>query len=165
FWHEQSRYDRDDNVRIMWNNIIQSMTFNFLKYDLTKIDHLNAPYDTCSIMHYGPTAFSRDSRSPTIIQKYKSSCQLGQRKGFSDVDVMKINTLYQCNIGSTTQRPIATTMSPLKPSTKCVDTNKFCASWATQGECEKNPAWMLKYCQISCKECGNQCVDHNPFCE
>ena len=35
------------------------MEYNFLKYDLNKIDHLGAEYDTCSVMHYGSYAFSK----------------------------------------------------------------------------------------------------------
>ena len=38
------------------------MEFNFLKYDLNKIDHLGAKYDTCSVMHYGSTAFAKVNR-------------------------------------------------------------------------------------------------------
>ena len=52
FWHEQSRADRDDYISINWSNIRAGMEFNFLKYDLRKIDHLGAEYDTCSVMHY-----------------------------------------------------------------------------------------------------------------
>merc|ERR1719384_1819662 len=89
FWHEQSRADRDDNVQILWNNINPSMKFNFMKYTLTQIQHLNAPYDTCSVMHYSATAFTMNG-SPTIKKRKKSKCQLGQRKGFSDMDVKKI---------------------------------------------------------------------------
>lgn len=59
FWHEQSRADRDDNVYIRWENINPSMKYNFNKYTLKQVQHLNAPYDTCSVMHYSGTAFSR----------------------------------------------------------------------------------------------------------
>ena len=62
FWHEQSRADRDKNVEIMWDNINPNMKYNFMKYTLTQIQHLNAPYDTCSVMHYSGTAFSRVSK-------------------------------------------------------------------------------------------------------
>lgn len=31
FWHEQSRYDRDNYVRIMWENIEDGEHGNFLK--------------------------------------------------------------------------------------------------------------------------------------
>ena len=59
FWHEQSRADRDDHITIKWNNIMAGMEYNFLKYDLRKINHLGASYDTCSVMHYGSTAFAK----------------------------------------------------------------------------------------------------------
>ena len=59
FWHEQSRADRDDNVEILWNNIMGDMSYNFMKYNLNQINHLGAPYDTCSVMHYGAFAFSK----------------------------------------------------------------------------------------------------------
>lgn len=62
FWHEQSRADRDRHITINWANIQSGMEFNFLKYDLNKIDHLGAEYDTCSVMHYGSTAFAKVSR-------------------------------------------------------------------------------------------------------
>ena len=59
FWHEQSRADRDEFISIQWDNIKSGMEFNFLKYDLRKIDHLGAEYDTCSVMHYGAYAFAK----------------------------------------------------------------------------------------------------------
>ena len=59
FWHEQSRADRDNHVTIVWDNINPSMKYNFMKYTLSQITHLNAPYDTCSVMHYNAYAFSK----------------------------------------------------------------------------------------------------------
>ena len=81
FWHEQSRADRDKYVKINTHNIIRGMEYNFLKYSLNKINHLQATYDTCSVMHYGPYAFSRNRR-PTISRTRESAgagCELGQR--------------------------------------------------------------------------------------
>ena len=73
FWHEQSRADRDSNVEIMWGNINPSMKYNFMKYSLTKITHLDAPYDTCSVMHYSGYAFSSVSPIFPIPEKELSS--------------------------------------------------------------------------------------------
>ena len=59
FFHEQSRTDRDEYVTIKFENIRSNMAYNFKKYGQDRIDHLGAEYDTCSIMHYGPTAFAK----------------------------------------------------------------------------------------------------------
>ena len=42
---------------------------------------------------------------------------------------------------------------------------RYCATWAKDDECQKNPTWMLKNCPVSCKECENQCADHNVNCQ
>ncbi|KAL7460273.1 hypothetical protein ACHAXS_000736 [Conticribra weissflogii] len=36
---------------------------------------------------------------------------------------------------------------------ECVDTNPSCRSWASVGECDNNPNYMLIYCPISCDSC------------
>ena len=35
----------------------------------------------------------------------------------------------------------------------CNDTNTRCHSWATSGECDKNPAYMRDSCSMSCRVC------------
>ena len=60
-WHEQSRHDRDRFVRVLYQNISKLSAPDFDRRmndgsDLT-------PYDYASIMHYGPCADSRESRS------------------------------------------------------------------------------------------------------
>ena len=42
---------------------------------------------------------------------------------------------------------------------------RWCADWAKAGECQKNPAWMLKGCPVACGECENKCTDHNTNCK
>ena len=68
FWHEQSRPDRDKYIDIIKENIIPgNKTFKpieqFKKYNVTDAHHLGAPYDTCSVMHYLDSAFSKVSYS------------------------------------------------------------------------------------------------------
>lgn len=43
--------------------------------------------------------------------------------------------------------------------------NSHCATWAKEGECQKNPNWMLKGCPLSCNECKNDCNDLNIYCK
>ncbi|MEQ2194949.1 hypothetical protein XENOCAPTIV_005158 [Xenoophorus captivus] len=49
FNHEQTRSDRDNHIKVHWNNIIEGMEYNFYK-----IDTLNqgTPYDYNSVMQY-----------------------------------------------------------------------------------------------------------------
>ena len=55
-WHEQSREDRDQFVRIAWENIIPNMEHNFDQH-ITDGDDVGA-YDYDSVMHYPAKAFS-----------------------------------------------------------------------------------------------------------
>lgn len=66
----------------------------FDKYSLNMIDHLGTAYDYGSVMHYSPTAFSKNGK-PTIEPK-KRGVEIGQRNGFSSNDLYKINKLYKC---------------------------------------------------------------------
>jgi len=36
----------------------------------------------------------------------------------------------------------------------CLDTDSRCSGWANQGECKRNPLWMLHKCPKSCKVCS-----------
>ncbi|CAH1265180.1 HGF [Branchiostoma lanceolatum] len=52
------------------------------------------------------------------------------------------------NACPTTPAPPTTTAS------SCTDTNPHCASWASTGECDANPDYMLVQCAQSCGNCG-----------
>jgi Astacin (Peptidase family M12A) len=60
------------------------MEFNFRKYSWKDIQSMNVSYDTSSVMHYGPYAFAKDRRYPTILPKIPND-RMGQRDGFSPV--------------------------------------------------------------------------------
>lgn len=70
------------------------------------IDQMNEPYDYSSIMHYGPYAFSSNGKR-TILARKPGAGKMGQRVQFSEIDLRKINKLYQCNISST-GKPVST---------------------------------------------------------
>ncbi|KAK2819678.1 hypothetical protein Q7C36_021324 [Tachysurus vachellii] len=57
FNHEQTRSDRDNHIRVLWENIMDEMKYNF-----DKIATLNqgTPYDYDSVMQYHRTAFSKN---------------------------------------------------------------------------------------------------------
>ncbi|GBN13265.1 Zinc metalloproteinase nas-15 [Araneus ventricosus] len=137
FWHEQSRADRDNYVTILWENIQEGQTHNFAKYTDGRLHHLNEAYDYSSIMHYGTYDFTKYRNRPTILPLQRN-VMIGQRSGFSQTDLRKINKLYQC--GSLRKE-------------MCEDTDSQCRGWAELGECKKNPKWMLINCRRSCNQC------------
>jgi len=97
FMHEQSRTDRDSYVKILYQNIQGGKEGNFKMYSSMEVNLLHAPYDTCSIMHYGTHAFSKGlGIAPTIEVIHEANCEIGLREHFSDMDLKRINTLYEC---------------------------------------------------------------------
>jgi len=151
FFHEQSRADRDQYVRIDRENIRAGMENNFLSYDLNKITHLGADYDMCSVMHYGAKAFSKNGK-PTIVQRVKGECTIGQRAAFSDTDIRKINTLYKCSgyaqVGGGGDTGV--TKAP------CVDKKESCGAYADGGYCSEKSQYA-KYMERNCPETCNMC--------
>ncbi|XP_077867604.1 zinc metalloproteinase nas-6-like [Saccoglossus kowalevskii] len=180
FYHEQSRTDRDKYVTIVWENIFPKMEENFEKYGHQTIDDLGSPYDYTSIMHYPKDAFSKND-GDTIIPK-KNDAEIGQRNFPSEVDLYKINKLYNC--GNPLLFPVKpyqlppcppslcivsvdhlqefeprTTVSPRRE--ECKDDNKLCSTWANK--CDRDP-WMQTKCKKTCNLCTEDCVDTNERC-
>ena len=90
-WHEQSREDRDEFIRIVWENIDPNNRGNFEQH-IADGDDIG-DYDYCSIMHYGPTAFSINGQ-PTIIPLQNGSNCMGQRENLSDGDIAAVQQIY-----------------------------------------------------------------------
>uniref|UniRef100_A0A3P8UC90 Metalloendopeptidase n=1 Tax=Amphiprion percula TaxID=161767 RepID=A0A3P8UC90_AMPPE len=92
FYHEHTRSDRDQYVRINWKNVPRYYKENFKTQNT---ENLNIPYDYNSVMHYGRTAFGPYG-AETIIPFPDPSVPIGQREGLSKIDILRINTLYKC---------------------------------------------------------------------
>uniref|UniRef100_A0A3Q0QXL2 Metalloendopeptidase n=1 Tax=Amphilophus citrinellus TaxID=61819 RepID=A0A3Q0QXL2_AMPCI len=92
FNHEQTRSDRDNYIRVYWENIIQGMEHNF-----NKIATLNqgTPYDYNSVMQYERYAFSKNNL-PTMVPIPDSSVSMGKATEMSKNDIDRLNRLYQC---------------------------------------------------------------------
>lgn len=93
FDHEQTRSDRDEHVRILLQNVIPGMEFNFRKIET---ENLGTPYDYNSVMHYGRYAFSRN-REPTIVPIPDENVAIGRATTMSPTDILRVNRLYRCN--------------------------------------------------------------------
>jgi Astacin (Peptidase family M12A)/Ricin-type beta-trefoil lectin domain-like len=96
FWHEQSRYDRDNHVVIDMTNIAEEYKYNFQ----IEPGSPTSAYDYESIMHYPADAFAKDKSKPSIQCKKGnniSNCSFGSRYIFSEKDITGINTSYWYN--------------------------------------------------------------------
>ncbi|XP_058469934.1 meprin A subunit alpha [Solea solea] len=97
FYHEQSRSDRENYVKIWWDQITEGMEHNFNKYEDDFITDLNTPYDYESIMHYRPLSFNKNASIPTITTTIPYFNDIiGQRLDFSAVDITRLNRMYDC---------------------------------------------------------------------
>ena len=104
FWHEQSRPDRDNYVRINWDNVDWWFHFNFMKRNDFDIDYQDSGYDYGSIMHYSETAFVKDNCpgceaiEVSNEAEYRAQCRprIGQRSDLSSSDIQQANRLYSC---------------------------------------------------------------------
>lgn len=92
-WHEQSREDRDDYIKIIYKNIKRGHVHNFNQHITDGDDY--GLYDYGSIMHYGPYVFSRNGQK-TIEQIFTPSNvpEIGSAKSLSDGDVGAVRAMY-----------------------------------------------------------------------
>lgn len=73
FYHQQSAADRDDFIKIHWDNIRRGREHNFNKYNESVVSNFDVPYDYESVMHYSARAFSRNGNITIepIVRKLK----------------------------------------------------------------------------------------------
>ncbi|CAF1002947.1 unnamed protein product [Rotaria sordida] len=107
FFHEQSRPDRDDYIKVNYENIIPGREHNFEKYNNTVVDMLNTSYDYESVMHYPSNAFSVNNHS--TIEPLQPNVTIGQRFNLSSIDILEVRILYNCLDTGVTLPPTTTT--------------------------------------------------------
>lgn len=100
FWHEQSRRDRDSFVKIVRHNIMSGQKLQFRRLSKKDVNSMGYAYDFWSIMHYGPTFFSKNGKPTIRVQKkYRYlKPEIGQRRVLSYLDVAQVRAMYKCNV-------------------------------------------------------------------
>lgn len=116
FWHEHTRPDRDRNVVINKENIMNGQGYNFNKLSEDEVDSLGQPYDYNSIMHYARNTFSKSSYLDTILPVDRPNLkrpEIGQRVQLSEGDIAQAKLLYKCpSCGRTFQENSGSFWSP-----------------------------------------------------
>lgn len=91
FIHEQCRNDRDNFIRILWQNIDPDFTDQFELYPAGVIRDIG-PFDFTSVMLYSSDAFSRNG-NPTMTT-IEGFFFIGQRAFLSAGDVEGVRSIY-----------------------------------------------------------------------
>ncbi|XP_018396666.1 PREDICTED: zinc metalloproteinase nas-7-like [Cyphomyrmex costatus] len=95
----------DDREYVRWPDgvipIVINGDFNakrkLEKAELKTINDFDLPYDYDSIMHYSAYVGAVNNHVKTIIPLKDQNAEIGQRKRLSDLDIMKINLMFNCS--------------------------------------------------------------------
>ncbi|KAE9550065.1 hypothetical protein FO519_006729 [Halicephalobus sp. NKZ332] len=159
FWHEHSRIDRDEHIKIRWENILPGMKSQFDIISGALQDTQGENYDYRSIMHYDSTAFSRNGQNTieTMIDGFTNV--IGTATDLSDMDVIKINKLYKCfkkNEKATTR---SSKKSTAKPQEREIEVESK-RTKSTTPDPETIPFPETTDTNTSNNSSGNSCNDH-----
>lgn len=75
----QCTYDRDDYVKIHYENMRSGKEHNFKKYSSHDVTHFNTTYDYYSILHYSAYGFSKNQKPtivPTVSEQHSATTKL-----------------------------------------------------------------------------------------
>lgn len=97
FDHMQNHEDRDNYVKIFWENIKENKIEQFLKVDSRKFINFNTTYDYYSVTHYSPTAFSKNGKRTIITKNWIYRNIIGKLPRLSIGDVTRLNNMYECD--------------------------------------------------------------------
>uniref|UniRef100_A0A0N4Z1H3 Zinc metalloproteinase n=1 Tax=Parastrongyloides trichosuri TaxID=131310 RepID=A0A0N4Z1H3_PARTI len=94
FFHEQSRYDRDQYLKIDFNNIEPNMKFNFDVIGDDKSDTFGVSFNYGSAMQYGRLTFSKGKGNTMIPKNELYLDSIGNSNRLQFLDYKQINIAY-----------------------------------------------------------------------
>jgi len=144
FYHEQSRYDRDEYVTVNWDNIIDGYDNNFNAYTSSQVDLLDIPYNLQSVMHYDEYDFSTDWGVLKTIEAIDGTSPLGNEEGFTQLDIDKVNTYYEC---ATTTEATTSEATTSEVTTSEATTSEATTSEATTSEATTSAVTTEEACE------------------
>ncbi|GFU55621.1 zinc metalloproteinase nas-36 [Nephila pilipes] len=97
FYHEHSRKDRGEVIKILWHNIERGMASQFRPGN---DNNRGVPYDVTSIMHYNPMSFSGHlfEKNTMVTLDPRLQPLIGRNKGITFRDAKLANIIYSCDL-------------------------------------------------------------------
>ncbi|XP_008559195.1 tolloid-like protein 1 [Microplitis demolitor] len=139
FYHEHTRYDRDQYIHVFLDNVRKENKDKFNKMPEEFTSTLGQPYNYDSIMHYSAFAFASNKFRRTIEPTRKINGRtptIGQRIDLSAGDIAAANVLYSCSAyGGSFFEPCDMIIPPIHPDKSPKDSDK--CKWtirAAEGE-------------------------------
>ncbi|TMW47790.1 hypothetical protein DOY81_007128 [Sarcophaga bullata] len=81
FFHQHRAHNRDQFIRINWNNIMVGKENAFTKYNPQTSTDFGIGYDYGSVLHYGPKVFSKNGRNTIVpLKALGENVVMGQRR-------------------------------------------------------------------------------------
>lgn len=183
FWHEHERWDRDDFIDILWQNIDRDAYDQFGRVNLFESNYYDEKYDYYSIMHYDRKSFSKNGGDTMVSRKPGMSRVIGKVKDFSTIDLRKINKMYSCKNSVNTQPPFSVSppapppsswqswqpVQPVVQSTpvsnsnnqNCRDKATLCWRWVNRCRSPFFEQIMREFCASTCGFCYSGGVNGN----
>ncbi|XP_042867240.1 uncharacterized protein LOC122250043 [Penaeus japonicus] len=94
-FHEQSRPDRDEEIRVNVENIKRSFRFNFEAARLNSVNNYGVKYDLTSIMHYKAKSYHNGGLTLSTVNPLHQEL-IGSMKQLSHRDKLLVNRMYKC---------------------------------------------------------------------
>lgn len=102
FHHIHISPNRDDHIRIIWENVNPPYKKRFNKrLDSEELSDFGTSYDFDSIMHTNSVAYSKNGLNTIETLDPKNMHKIGQRDKLSEGDILRINRMYKCDESST----------------------------------------------------------------
>ena len=97
FAHEQSRPDRDENIVIHWDNILEEKHHNFFVMETERWMDIGERYDIDSIMQYHGYAFSTNGEASMTRKDNGAPVapRSDQTDRVSSIDILQLRKMYE----------------------------------------------------------------------
>uniref|UniRef100_A0A915LBY1 Metalloendopeptidase n=1 Tax=Meloidogyne javanica TaxID=6303 RepID=A0A915LBY1_MELJA len=94
--HEQMRYDRDEYIQVLFDNLMPDTVSQYYKQSRKDLETYGEPYDYGSIMHYEVRAGTKYGLPGFRVLRSYNEDAIGHAKAPSRIDLRKLNKLYGC---------------------------------------------------------------------